>query len=361
MRSRAAPCGVWLPSRSGRSLLQAALGGVTVLLRLPTAVSVAHAALAQAFFCLMVSLALVTGRGWLTDAANGADGFLDSLSAVTTAAVYRNFSSAPSCATPARASRFRTSPWPSGGSFREIASFTIGIHFAHRVGAVVVTTLVLATAARTVLLHREDSRRMRPALLLVFLLVLQVTLGREHHLDAQGGPADDGARGRGRGAAGDERRPGASRLARSRASRELGARSDRRASARVIPAQEARLVHVPVAGGRRLLAYLDLAKPRVVLMIVLTTLVGFYLGARGPTGAWLLFHTMISTAMAAAGTLALNQYLERDLDAVMLRTRSATVAGRQAFTPRRARLRQPARGGGNRLPDAGGRATSRVW
>ncbi len=89
----------------------------------------------------------------------------------------------------------------------------------------------------------------------------------------------------------------------------------------MIPAQEARLVHVRVGGGRRLLAYLDLAKPRVVLMIVLTTLVGFYLGARGPTGAWLLFHTMISTALAAAGTLALNQYLERDLDAVMLRTR----------------------------------------
>ncbi|MET0151158.1 MAG: heme o synthase [Candidatus Binatia bacterium] len=89
----------------------------------------------------------------------------------------------------------------------------------------------------------------------------------------------------------------------------------------MIPAQEARLIHVPVAGGRRLLAYVDLAKPRVVLMIALTTLVGFYLGARGPTGAWLLFHTMFSTAMAAAGTLALNQYVERDLDAMMLRTR----------------------------------------
>jgi protoheme IX farnesyltransferase len=89
----------------------------------------------------------------------------------------------------------------------------------------------------------------------------------------------------------------------------------------VIPVEEARLVHVPVARGRKLLAYVDLAKPRVVLMIVLTTLVGFYLGAREPTGAWLLCHTMLSTAMAAAGALALNQYLERDLDAVMLRTR----------------------------------------
>jgi heme o synthase len=101
----------------------------------------------------------------------------------------------------------------------------------------------------------------------------------------------------------------------------------------VIPAEEARLVPVPVAGGRRLLAYFDLAKPRVVLMIVLATLVGFYLGAREPTGQWLLFHTLASTAMAAAGTLALNQYLERDLDAVMLRTRSRPLPAGKLLPP----------------------------
>jgi protoheme IX farnesyltransferase len=69
----------------------------------------------------------------------------------------------------------------------------------------------------------------------------------------------------------------------------------------------------------------------VVVMIVLTTLVGFYLGSRGATDYWLLFHTLASTALAAAGTLALNQYLERDLDAVMLRTRSRPLpAGKLA-------------------------------
>jgi len=86
-------------------------------------------------------------------------------------------------------------------------------------------------------------------------------------------------------------------------------------------AEPAPAVEMPVAGGRRLLAYLDLAKPRVVSMILVTTLVGFYLGSHGPTDGWLLVHTLVSTALAAAGTLALNQYLERDLDALMLRTR----------------------------------------
>lgn len=71
-----------------------------------------------------------------------------------------------------------------------------------------------------------------------------------------------------------------------------------------------------------MLAYIDLAKPRVVSMILVTTLAGFYLGSHGRTDYWLLLHTLASTALAAAGTLALNQYLERDLDAIMLRTRS---------------------------------------
>jgi protoheme IX farnesyltransferase len=62
-----------------------------------------------------------------------------------------------------------------------------------------------------------------------------------------------------------------------------------------------------------------------VSMILVTTLVGFYLGSHGPTDFWLLAQTLASTALAAAGTLALNQYLERDLDAVMLRTRSRPV------------------------------------
>src|SRR6266498_5115132 len=90
----------------------------------------------------------------------------------------------------------------------------------------------------------------------------------------------------------------------------------------MIPAQEAPFLAVRVAGARRIHAYIELVKPRVVGMIVVTTLVGFYLGSHAPTNAWLLFHTLASTGLAAAGTLALNQYLERDLDAIMLRTRS---------------------------------------
>lgn len=56
-------------------------------------------------------------------------------------------------------------------------------------------------------------------------------------------------------------------------------------------------------------------------MIVLTTLVGYYLGAPvAPLDYARLLSTLVGTALAAGGTLALNQYLERDLDARMHRT-----------------------------------------
>lgn len=93
---------------------------------------------------------------------------------------------------------------------------------------------------------------------------------------------------------------------------------------------------IAVAPVRRPAVYLELTKPRVVLMILVTTLVGFYLGSAGATDLALLAHTLASTALAAGGTLTLNQYLERDLDALMIRTRerplpAARIAPRDAL------------------------------
>jgi protoheme IX farnesyltransferase len=72
---------------------------------------------------------------------------------------------------------------------------------------------------------------------------------------------------------------------------------------------------------KRGMDYLALTKPRVVLMVLVTSFVGFYLASPGWLNWLLLCHTLIGVALAAGGTLALNQYLERDLDARMLRTK----------------------------------------
>jgi protoheme IX farnesyltransferase len=79
---------------------------------------------------------------------------------------------------------------------------------------------------------------------------------------------------------------------------------------------------IVLAGGyRRALDFLELTKPRVVVMVLVTTLVGFYLGSESTAEYFLLLQTLIGTALAAGGTLALNQFLERDADALMERTR----------------------------------------
>jgi heme o synthase len=73
----------------------------------------------------------------------------------------------------------------------------------------------------------------------------------------------------------------------------------------------------------------ELVKARLTLLVLLTTAVGFYLGAEGPINFVALLHTVFGTAAAAAGAAALNQWWEYNLDALMQRTRSRPVpAGR---------------------------------
>jgi heme o synthase len=72
---------------------------------------------------------------------------------------------------------------------------------------------------------------------------------------------------------------------------------------------------------RRTLDYIELTKPRVIVMILLTTMVGFYLGSLGEPDYLGLLHTLLGTALAGGGTLALNQVIEREADAKMHRTR----------------------------------------
>ena len=73
---------------------------------------------------------------------------------------------------------------------------------------------------------------------------------------------------------------------------------------------------------RQMADFLALTKPRLVLMVLIATLAGFYLGSFGELDWIRLLNTIFGTALAAGGTIALNQYVERDLDAKMRRTRS---------------------------------------
>jgi protoheme IX farnesyltransferase len=81
---------------------------------------------------------------------------------------------------------------------------------------------------------------------------------------------------------------------------------------------------VDIAGAsvvRRVGDFFELTKPRIVLMVLVTAFVGFYVGSEKIPDYLRLLQMLLGTALAAGGTLTLNQFLERNTDAVMERTR----------------------------------------
>jgi protoheme IX farnesyltransferase len=81
--------------------------------------------------------------------------------------------------------------------------------------------------------------------------------------------------------------------------------------------------------SRVLSDFSELVKARLTLLVLLTTAVGYYLGAADPINYAAFFHAVFGTALAAAGAAALNQWWERRLDALMLRTKMRPIpAGR---------------------------------
>lgn len=82
-------------------------------------------------------------------------------------------------------------------------------------------------------------------------------------------------------------------------------------------------------------AVLELSKPRITQLVVLTAAGGYYMASRGPFDFPRFGWTLVGTALVAAGTNALNQVRERDIDARMRRTRNRPLpSGR--VTPRAA-------------------------
>lgn len=83
----------------------------------------------------------------------------------------------------------------------------------------------------------------------------------------------------------------------------------------------AEIQEVPLAGFRsRVLAFVELTKPRIAFMLVLTSAAAFYVATRGSFDFALFANAMIGITLLAFGVATLNQYIERDLDLLMTRT-----------------------------------------
>ena len=83
------------------------------------------------------------------------------------------------------------------------------------------------------------------------------------------------------------------------------------------------------------LAYVRLTKPRIVLLLVITTIPAMMLADGGLPSPWLILATVVGGSVVAGGANALNMYFDRDIDELMLRTRARPVPAGQS--PRRLR------------------------
>lgn len=180
---------VWLARREPRAwvrrlgylalaavVAQGVLGGLTVIFLLPTAVSVAHACLAQTFFCLVVTLAVVTSPRWQDgSSAPAATSSAVRVGAWTVGAVFVQLLIGAIMRHDKAGLAIPDFPLAFGRVIPPIASFAVGIHFAHRVWALVVAGLVAASAVAGVQSRRPGLAR--TGVLLAAIVAAQIGLG----------------------------------------------------------------------------------------------------------------------------------------------------------------------------------------
>jgi cytochrome c oxidase assembly protein subunit 15 len=162
-------------------ITQGILGGITVLWFLPDPISIAHAGLAQVVFCITVTIALVTSRGWREAyAAAGPapdDTVLRKVAAVTTGVLYAQIIVGAIMRHTDAGLAIPDFPLAFGQLVPPQWDAKIGVHYAHRLGALLATLMILATAGHVLYHYRGRRELVRPSLALLVLVTLQITLG----------------------------------------------------------------------------------------------------------------------------------------------------------------------------------------
>jgi protoheme IX farnesyltransferase len=269
---------------------QGILGGLTVRFFLPTVVSVAHAGLAEAFFCLTIALAMVSSRTWFAaPQETPRAGWLQCMTAATVAVVYAQII--------------------LGAVIRHADR---GV-FAHIFGAIVVLLCVGITVTLVfVSVRRRDF--VLPLATLTALVFAQIWIGVATLVvrvpKSAHGQLDV--------------------VQTLLPTIHLGVGALVLASSFALAMKSFRALRAPAADratprGARLGAYIELAKPRIVSMVLVTTALGFFLGNGGFLPVGLLLATLLGVGGATAGAAVLNNYLERDVDALMARTRDRVL------------------------------------
>jgi cytochrome c oxidase assembly protein subunit 15 len=163
-------------------LTQAVLGGLTVLLRLPTEVSVAHACLGQSFFCVMVTLAALTSPVWtqpVRPLTEEPDRWLSlpTLACLTSIGFFCQLILGAIVRHRGAGLAIPDFPTVFGGFFPPEFTPAIAIHFAHRLGAYTMATLAFVLSMRVLRGQPNHFGLIGLAGGLIGLVLIQIMLG----------------------------------------------------------------------------------------------------------------------------------------------------------------------------------------
>lgn len=161
-------------------ITQAVLGGITVLFLIPLPIAMAHTATANAFFCVVVALAIFTSPWFIATTPReeqGAGIALATLAAITTAVVYLQILVGALMRHLSAGLAIPDFPTSFGQAIPPLWDEYIAINFAHRCGALVVICFVAWLVARILTSYRDEPHLRRPALALIVLLTAQICLG----------------------------------------------------------------------------------------------------------------------------------------------------------------------------------------
>ncbi|MDR7544565.1 MAG: heme o synthase [Armatimonadota bacterium] len=294
---------------------QVGLGGATVLSRLVPFVIGTHLLTAMTFLALLV---LFTARVWWADgAAQGALAPPAGLASAAHLALALTFLQvALGGYTSAFGAGMACPDFPlCRGRLFPGGDPLVMLHYAHRLVAFALAVTVAVVAARA-RLSRDRTVRVAAATAMLAVIV-QVALGAANVLTHMWIPVRVAHLG------------GAATLVAALVVLTVRARL-------AVAAASAGASAAGPGGLRAVVAdYVALTKPRIVVLLLLTTIAAMVVAAGGPVTWALAVYTLLGGALAAGAANAINCYWDRDIDAVMLRTRKRPIPARR-IAPRRA-------------------------